>query len=58
MAGSATQGRSPGQGLRDKEGPFEPKHAGVFAPWSPAADDPAASRYLATLGAAIAAADR
>jgi cupin fold WbuC family metalloprotein len=44
--------------LEIKEGPFEPEHTGVFAPWSPSADDPAAPRYLASLGAAITAADR
>jgi cupin fold WbuC family metalloprotein len=35
--------------LEVKEGPFEPKHAGVFAPWSPAADDPGVGAFLAAL---------
>lgn len=35
--------------LEIKEGPFESKHAGVFAPWSPAPDDPAASAFLETI---------
>lgn len=35
--------------LEIKEGPFEPKHAGVFAPWSPAPDDPGAAAFLAAL---------
>jgi cupin fold WbuC family metalloprotein len=35
--------------LEVKEGPYEPKHAGVFAPWSPAPDDPGVAAFLATL---------
>lgn len=35
--------------LEVKEGPYEPKHAGVFAPWSPAPDDPSVVAYLAAL---------
>lgn len=35
--------------LEVKEGPYEPKHAGVFAPWSPAPDDPRVADFLATL---------
>jgi cupin fold WbuC family metalloprotein len=35
--------------LEVKEGPYEPKHAGVFAPWSPAPDDPAAAEFLAAM---------
>lgn len=38
--------------LEIKEGPFEPKHAGVFAPWSPAPDDPAVTAFVASLEAA------
>lgn len=34
-----------------KEGPFEPKHAGVFAPWAPTPDDPAASAFVLSLEA-------
>jgi hypothetical protein len=38
--------------LEIKEGPFEPKHAGVFAPWSPPPDDPAVTAFVASLEAA------
>ncbi|MFZ5877301.1 MAG: WbuC family cupin fold metalloprotein [Nitrospirota bacterium] len=41
--------------LEVKEGPFEPKHAGVFAPWSPAPDDPAAAAFLSALERAASA---
>lgn len=39
--------------LEIKEGPFEPKHAGVFAPWSPAPDDPAAVPFLSAIERAV-----
>ncbi len=35
--------------LEVKEGPYEPKRAGAFAPWSPAPDDPSVAAFLATL---------
>lgn len=35
--------------LEVKEGPYEPKHAGVFAPWSPAPDDPGVAEFLAAM---------
>jgi hypothetical protein len=38
--------------LEIKEGPFEPKHAGVFAPWSPPPDDPGVASFLASLESA------
>jgi cupin fold WbuC family metalloprotein len=41
--------------LEIKEGPFEPKRAGVFAPWSPAPDDPRAAAFLAALERAASA---
>jgi len=35
--------------LEVKEGPYEPKDAGVFAPWSPTPDDPGVSVFLGAL---------
>ncbi|MEW6683932.1 MAG: WbuC family cupin fold metalloprotein [Nitrospirota bacterium] len=35
--------------LEVKEGPYKPKHTGVFAPWSPAPDDPGVAEFLAAL---------
>ncbi|MFZ5863956.1 MAG: WbuC family cupin fold metalloprotein [Nitrospirota bacterium] len=40
--------------LEMKEGPFEPKHAGVFASWAPAAEDAGAAAFLAALERAAA----
>jgi cupin fold WbuC family metalloprotein len=41
--------------LEIKEGPFEPKHAGVFAPWSPAPDDSGVAAFVAALERAASA---
>ena len=35
--------------LEVKEGPYEPKHVGVFATWAPAPDDPGAAGFLAAM---------
>lgn len=35
--------------LEVKEGPYEPKHAGVFAHWSPAPDDPSVPEFMSAL---------
>jgi cupin fold WbuC family metalloprotein len=35
--------------LEVKEGPFEPKHAGVFAPWSPAPEEPGVAAFVAAI---------
>jgi cupin fold WbuC family metalloprotein len=35
--------------LEVKEGPYEPKHAGVFAPWSPGPDDVGVAAFVTTL---------
>lgn len=39
--------------LEVKEGPYEPKHAGVFAPWSPASDDPGVAEFVARIERAV-----
>jgi cupin fold WbuC family metalloprotein len=41
--------------LEIKEGPFEPKHAGVFAPWALEPDDPGVAAFLAALERAASA---
>jgi cupin fold WbuC family metalloprotein len=41
--------------LEVKEGPFEPKHAGVFAPWSPAPDKPGVADFIAAIERAVSA---
>jgi cupin fold WbuC family metalloprotein len=41
--------------LEIKEGPFEAKRAGAFAPWSPAPDDPGVAAFLAALERAASA---
>lgn len=35
--------------LEVKEGPYKPKHAGVFAPWSPAPDDSGVEEFIGKL---------
>ncbi len=39
--------------LEVKEGPYEPKHAGAFAPWSPAPDEPGVAEFIAGLERAV-----
>ena len=41
--------------LEVKEGPFEPKHAGVFAPWSPAPEEPGVADFIAAIERAVSA---
>lgn len=41
--------------LEVKEGPFEPTPAGVFAPWSPAPDDPGMAAFRETIERAASA---
>jgi cupin fold WbuC family metalloprotein len=41
--------------LEVKEGPFEPKHAGVFAPWSPTPADPGVGPFMVALERAASA---
>lgn len=43
--------------LEVKEGPFVPKHAGVFAAWAPPSEDPSATEFVTALERVVSALD-